>query len=320
MGLRPADNPDIRVIRVGICPLELFKTLMKTSIKILICIIALFAIARQADAITIYPAIFEFTAADKSAIGDSMQIYNESDQPVTLIAEIENFIPKGESGEQTYLSGNYGLASWIWLSERQINLAAKEKKIISFKINLPDKAAPGSYSAGILWHEAPMSDRAIGLINRVGALVLLTVSGEINLRAELAEFSVPRALFEKTPVNFTVRIANKGNVLFKPVGEISIKNIFGRTVDAIEINSFGNALLPESIRRFETRWDSAGLSFGPYAAKLQINYGGDVKLAAEVRFWVLPWKQIIIVILGIIILGLIYSKTFGKLKKKRHES
>lgn len=295
------------------------KISMKTSIKLIICAIFFLAIAHQASAITIYPAIFEFATAEKSAVGDSMQIYNESDKPITLNAEVENFLPKGETGEQAYTSDSYGLATWISLSAHQINLAAKEKKSVSFKINLPANAAPGSYSAGILWHEAPPSDQAIGLINRVGALVLLTVNGETDLRAELAEFSVPRALFEKTPVNFTVRIANKGNILFKPGGEISIKNIFGRTVDAIEINSFGNALLPESIRRFEIKWDSDGLAFGPYAAELKINYGGNKKLAAEVRFWVLPWKQIIIVILGIIILGLIYSKTFGKLKKKRFD-
>jgi hypothetical protein len=282
-----------------------------------ITIIAIFTFAKSVKAITVYPAIFEFNTTRDAKLADTMQVYNESNTAITIAADIENFISKGESGEQNFIPGNNGLASWISLSQKEISLNPGEKKSVSFKINLPQTPVPGAYSAGILWHEVNKTGKAVSIINRVGALVLLTIAGDSEVKAELVEFGVDKSFFEKLPVNFAVRIANKGNTLIKPAGEIVIKNIFGRTVDALEINSFGNALLPESIRRFEAKWDSTSLALGRYTATLRVKYGGENELNADIEFWVVPWKQIAVGIAGLLLLAIIYAKTLGKIRRAR---
>lgn len=280
-------------------------------------IVTVFAFTKSAKAVTLYPAIFEFSTASDTKLDANLQIYNESGKAITIAADVENFIPKGELGEQNFIPGNYGLASWTALSQKEISLVAGEKKSVSFKINPPQNAAPGIYSAGILWHEINKTGEDVSVINRVGALVLLTIAGDSQIKSELVEFSVDKSFFEKLPVTFTARIANKGNALIKPAGEIIIKNIFGRTVDALEINSFGNALLPESIRRFEAIWNSTSLAFGRYTAEIRIKYSGKEELTAQIGFWVIPWKQIILIIAGLVALLVIYAKTLGKLKRAR---
>ncbi|MEK7211326.1 MAG: hypothetical protein AAB731_01720 [Patescibacteria group bacterium] len=272
--------------------------------------------AEKASAITIYPAIFEFNTSQNQPLADQMQIFNESDGTLTFAADIENFIPRGETGEQTYLSGNYGLASWISLSEKEITLAPKEKKYVSFKINLPPNAAPGSYSAGILWREKNDGQGGITITNRLGALALLSVAGETKTKAVIAEFSVPKSFFETLPVEFTARVANEGNALLKPSGEIVVKNIFGKTVAALEINSAGNALLPNSIRKWSAKWENKIIAVGPYSASLRVKYGAKNEIKSEIKFWVLPWKSAALILLGIIALIIFWKKTFGKIKKR----
>jgi len=293
------------------------KTTSKKIIIILNIALGIFISFQAVKAVTVYPAIFEFNTTADNKLADTLQVYNESNVAITIAADVENFIPKGESGEQNFIPGNYGLASWVSLSQKEISLNPGEKKSVSFKINLPQAPVPGAYSAGILWHEVRKPGEEVSVINRVGALVLLSIAGDSEIKAELVEFSADKSFFEKLPVNFTVRIANKGNTLIKPVGEIIIKNIFGRTVDALEINSFGNALLPESVRRFEAGWDSTSLAVGRYTAELNVKYGGEEKITANIKFWVLPWKQIIVVAAGILLLAIIYAKTLGKIRRAR---
>lgn len=293
------------------------KTESKKIVVILSVIMGLFISFQAAKAITVYPAIFEFNTVADTKLADTLQIYNESNTAITVAADVENFLAKGESGEQNFIPGNYGLASWISLSKKELNLEPGEKKSVSFKINLPQTPAPGAYSAGILWHEVNKPGNEVNVVNRVGALVLLSIAGDSKINARLVEFGTDKSFFEKLPVNFTVRIANEGNTLIKPVGEIIIKNIFGRTVDALEINSFGNALLPDSVRRFETKWDSTSLAFGRYTAELRAKYGAEGKIGGEINFWVMPWKQIVVVAAGILLLAIIYAKTLGKIRRVR---
>jgi hypothetical protein len=294
---------------------------MKKAIVFLFTAIICLLSAKTASAIAIYPAIFEYDTAKDKSISDTFQIYNESDKNLALEAEIENFTPKGELGEQNFIPGFYGLAKWISLSKNKITLAPKEKKYISFKINPPLDAAPGSYSAGILWRESANKKEGISITSRVGAIILLTVDGDTMQKISLAEFSVSKNLFEKLPIDFIVRIANEGNALVKPMGEIVIKNIFGKTEDVLEINSFGNALLPQSIRRFSPRWDSNKFFIGPFTAELRAKYGATDKneIKSKIKFWILPWKMIILIFIAILAIYVFWRFTFGKIKKRLHK-
>ena len=67
----------------------------------------------------------------------------------------------------------------------------------------------------------------MAIVTRAGILVFLQVSGEINEKGEVIEFSLSNGKFFtfKAPEDFIVNFKNQGNTYLKPRGEILIKNI-----------------------------------------------------------------------------------------------
>lgn len=155
----------------------------------------------------------------------------------------------------------------------------------------------------------------------------------------------PQAVFEKFPINFAVRVTNTGNVHSKPSGKIILKNTLGRIltrvgeevilsptgavsgtklVDYLPVNDSKGNVLPGSSRVFLQPWKGygsivydqtgkrelvwKGLGFGRYTAELELNYAGKDLAKQTVSFWILPWKIMAGVILGLIALYFLIKK------------
>jgi hypothetical protein len=110
-------------------------------------------------------------------------------------------------------------------------------------------------------------------------------------------------IFQSGPLNFVTRLENTGNVHEQPAGQITITNMFGKKLAAININLPPRNILPASTRKFTSALDSSVIGnkklFGRYTAELKVTYGQDKKvITKKVTFWVIPYK----LIAGLIIL------------------
>ncbi len=243
-------------------------------------------------------------------------VTNASDEPKTFYLFVNDFIAKGERGEVTLIPAGSQegafLSSWVETSSQGIDFAPREKKEIMVSFKVPENVGPGGYYGAVVFGPNPPEVKSgegsvIIFTHKVGVLVLFRVKGDVNEEARVREFTTDKDFYGAPfEVNFMTRVENMGNVHIKPVGSITIENMRGSQVAALPVNSTGANALPDSIRRFDSKWEG-DLGFGKYTAYLVLNFGspggeggaGIRTVTAQKTFWILPWD--IIVPMGIIL-------------------
>jgi len=298
------------------------------------CFFPLFpgAVLAQGTGIKISPLRIEELVDPGEVLEKSIKITNVSDSPKTFYPFLKDFTAGGETGQVLLISPGsqegYFMSSWVGISPDGINFAPGEEKEIPIKIKVPDTAGPGGYYGAVVFGSIPPKIEEGGVVivvaQQTGVLVLLQVAGDVIEEARIREFTTDRNSYS-TPfkVNFVTRVENLGNVHLKPHGLIEIKSILGKKVATLRVNDSGANVLPNSIRRFENSWEG-DFGFGRYTATLSLSFGtfayeggqGRQTLYAQRTFWIIPWKMIIPIFLGLIFVGALFA-LFLKLYKDR---
>ena len=292
---------------------------------------------QQAKAVTFTHPVIELQARPGERVVKTVKIFNETDSPILLYAVRLNFKAQGTEGQAGFEEvvegdGVVDLASWIENSvPNGLALKPQERKEVDIIINVPQFADPGGHYAAFLWTPEPPKQEegsTVQLSYRTGHLILLTVAGEVKEEANLDTFRIKenRKLFNHLPVDFETLLNNTGNVHVKPVGQIEIKNLIGRTEDMVTINDKGGNVLPKSARLYKASWMKAekqyegtgiwadlirekeNFALGRYVAKMTLMYGVNNQKAihSQVVFWVFPWRVMTVVtFIGLIILLLL---------------
>ncbi len=291
-------------------------------------------------ALTVSPAKFVISADPGDKIVTGMKIRNDLTETLTFYPTIEKYTTRGGE-EPVFYPENFGLPVWIKTDPAQVTLAGGEWAEISLTIEVPKDAEPGGHYAVIFWSSANPEGQGpgVGIVTRVGALVLLEVSGNVIESAEITAFNPAGKFLTHLPVNFSYDFKNTGNVHLKPAGGITIKNIFGKTLANLNVNPAQGYALPQTIRTFsysfwapkrgvqkiqeiketgflaELKKEMAGFALGFYRADLNLEYGnGDVikTVKAKTYFFVIPWHLLIVAVLALGILLLIIIKGIKK--------
>ena len=302
----------------------------KITIFTILLAFSLVFFAFQAEALTISPAKFILSANPGEIIETQMSVRNDQDRTATYYPDFQRYTTRGD--EPVFIPEKTDLASWIETNPTQITLNSKETGNISVFIKIPEDAEPGGHYAAIFWSSAPpqkTGESGVSIVTRVGALVLLEISGNVVESGEIVSFKAEKTLFSRLPVSFSYDLKDTGTVHIGPGGKVVIKNIFGRTSAILEVNPLKYYVLPGMIRNFPTaNWEPKGgmpkiegegfftelkrelkgFALGYYRANLSLEYGKEeIKtLKAGFGFWVFPWRILIFVflVLGILLLGL----------------
>jgi len=301
------------------------------------------------SAVTVSPPIIELDAAKGDVINQSIKVRNEGAAATTYYLSAERFVAGGEAGEPSFTGEDVDLATWIKFPFQSITVPAGATVEVPFSIIVPNYAGPGGHYAAIFLSTAPpeaaKTGSQVSIASRIGTLILVRIAGEIKESAQVAEFSTTGKSFDALPVNFNVRVKNDGNVHLKPMGTITIKNMWGSIAGKVAVNENGGNVLPDQIRKFDASWvknsnavgatsfwgkyrqEKENYAFGSYTADLSLAYGtAGNTLAASTTFMVIPWNIIIVNLAIIVIIVLIlyfgvkkYNKwilkKYGKAKK-----
>lgn len=250
----------------------------------------------------------------------------------TFMVSKEDFRGSTDPDQTVVLLGDdrspYSLRDHISLSGERIELAQGVEAHIPVTISIPANAAPGgSYGSVIVsvLPEGTVSNAALGplseVITRVGTLFFVRVKGSAMESGHLDKFMIAgneRVFSDKRTILFDILYKNDGNVHLNPSGTVTVSNTLGRQVAYIKVDPW--FALPQSLRFREVSWDPPFL-LGRYVATVDIDlgYGGNTD-KAEIVFWVIPWKTILLVILVmtivIYVLRLVLHKMSGR--NKRH--
>lgn len=282
------------------------KKLLSLTALLLGCFLLLGSVgqvnAQDQRGITIIPPKFELFGNPGDQIIEKIRVRNDSVSPITYQILVEDFSSTGEEGqvvlEEQQSDKQYSLASWMTTETNTVTLLANEEKSFSFTIAVPKDAEPGGHYASILFQAG--SDAQLGITSvsqRVGALVLLRVSGNVTENAVIETFEAPK--YSKTaPLNLTLRLKNAGNTHTLPKGTIVITDLFGRKVDELPLN--GLNVLPGATRKMDTEWNRPNL-LGYYTATLVATYGQqNLPLTAATKFAVISPSAAILISVGVL--------------------
>lgn len=272
------------------------------------------------QALEIAPPVINLLANPGQSVSSKISLRDVSSVKLLVSGEIDDFTAAGEDGTPKLLldpneQSPYSMKTWF-KPLGQVLLKPQEIQNLPFTIAVPKDASPGGYFSVVRFTaSAPdLNGTGVALSASLGALVFVRVSGDAHEKLSIAKdgftTTLPKdtrtkKLFEGTPVNFSVRIKNEGNVQEQPTGQILIKDMFGKNVASIPINQPPRNILPGTIRRFDGLLDKSIIGnkmlFGFYKAKLTVTDAKKQTYTQSLVFWVIPWKLILIVVFGLVI-------------------
>ena len=312
----------------------------KLSLVLKYCTVALFvvcvgflytttALAQESAAgLTMSPAdIDPDQSLDPGSTSEyTVTVKNLNPTEETFYLSVKNIVDVTGDGTPIFAEPNaektgMELADWISLQTTQITLPPGVSERVTFVLNVPQDATPGSHFGSLFFSVDPPeienSGAAVGY--RVGNIIHIRVSGEANEGANIRQFSTDRYFNGSKNVSFTTRIENTGNVLVKPTGPVEIKNMLGQKVDTFVFNENKNAVFPKTTREYTFTWTGTGTGFGRYEAILSPVYGyagAKMTMSSTVSFWILP-LNIILPALGILAVVLLTTFIFVRLYIRR---
>jgi hypothetical protein len=304
---------------------------MKYLLRILI--VSFFAVLTSvgtASALTVSPAKVEITGDPGTTIFGEIDLYNEQAEAKIFFSSFENFEPAGDSGAPRFIGANDGLATWLSIID-QVALDRAQRVKVPFSITIPAGTEPGGYFAAIFWGSSPPGTGASGEVSiggKIGILVLLRVSGEVEESGGILDFGANKKLFSSVPIAFSYRINNTGGDRIVPLGDIAIKNTFRLTSIKLPANQKEGSVLPSSARKFDVVWDEKldvknpvaekdqstsffamaskqwrEFHFGWYTANLDLVWGTTNQTAnASYHFFIFPWQLLTIISLVVVII------------------
>lgn len=252
-----------------------------------------------------------------------IRVVNVNEYPITVYPQVVNFAPAGETGTGSLIpifadeTQGKTLAEWVTLSQREVLILPQQTVTIPFSVTVVEDAAPGGHYAAILVGTKPPARTneaaQVQTAQFVTALIFVRVSGDVVEAGNIREFTTTKTINPEPDIQFDVRFENTGNVHLQPQGDITITNMWGSERGVIPINyqtHFGN-VLPNSIRKFSFTWtgEKSSYDIGRFKAVATLGYGEDTKsfTTSTTYFWVIPLKQIAIVLGVLLVLFWFFS-------------
>jgi hypothetical protein len=170
-----------------------------------------------------------------------------------LVVVIGNADPEKPLGLRTYANdivpatnGGFALAledvaptdtaTWIDYPAETLNFGPREGTERVFTVRIPEDAAPGQYIAGLAAETAdPVAIEGTDLLNQVirkSIAVFITVPGEQKPSFTLGQ---PEFVADGVTNRIIVPVANTGNVLVRPTGELTLADAKGETVLVVPV-------------------------------------------------------------------------------------
>ncbi len=298
---------------------------LKNIALVPIILLCFFFDSSSVSALTISPVKVEVTGDPGQTLRGEIEILNEQLETKTYFSSFENFEPSGDTGSPKFIGSKDGLATWLQ-TQSTVSVANGETVKIPYTITIPANAEPGGYFAAIFLGEqdpGTQSDGEVSIGGKIGVLILLRVSGDIEEQAGISEFSISDSGKFQTnlPITFAYRFANSGGDRVVPLGDISIKNTFGGLTATLPANINEGSVLPNSARKFQVMWNDVNAAtstsnnffataksqfsdfhFGLYKAELSVVYGATNQTASDsFRFLFIPWQLLTIFLAGLIV-------------------
>lgn len=278
---------------------------------------------QQSPELDVTPVVIDEKGKPRDILKQTIKIVNTSERKLNLYPSVNN-VHKTE-GEQAFAPALTGddrkesLANWIELSRGVIELSPGEEKEIPFVIRINVTAVVGSYHAVISFSEggARTDAEAAGALGEV--MVNVEVQDDVKEILQLNKFGTDNFFLAGDDVLFEYNLENIGNQELQPKGEVRIYNRRGEEVAAVPVNGDGKTISPDQMAQLASVWSGAE-GFGRFKAFLTVDYGKVQTASVQdtVYFWVVPWKQLLMLVTVTFVMLLIFAFYFHRWFEERH--
>lgn len=271
-----------------------------------------------APIISISPVIFDYSLSPGESQEFFVSVTNRGERPVKLKPEVLPFSTVDLTGQikiDSLGESLFSLGDWLEFVGGAFELKAGESRNFRFRLTPPQEAPVGGHYAVLSFstiNEEKTRDTNVSLSGRVGALLLLTVQGEIVRSSRIAGFFIPAVFFKnKAPV--AVQIKNEGTTHESYRGEVKIFDFLGRKVGELPLPR--HIILPQKSRILKLNWDNPWRP-GLFRAELKAYSLEGKELEAKTSFWHFPLAPIVFLLIVVLLLILGGFKLGLKLGKR----
>lgn len=238
-------------------------------------------------------------------------VINRTEDTRDFVVSVEDFSGTRDEENPVALfgevSGPYSLKQYVTPEIESFTLSPNEQATFTVAIEPPETISPGGlYGAVLVSSQSNTLGDASGakIVSRIASLLLVTISGDVEYSGEIVDFNISgplKSLYLEPPLGFEISFENTGTIHTEPQGSVRIINSFGSEIAKLNVSPF--VVLPDSIRHTEVLWEIPGLRFGKYTAVAEIARGYEDKVdIKEISFWIIPVKEIVIILVLLIIL------------------
>lgn len=267
------------------------------------------------EGLMIRPSLFELRAQPGETVTEVINVTNRAENALVLYPAVRDIDSMDERGkpiwtDPTLEKTGAELSSWTTFSQSALHLQPGETAEVTVSVRVPTNAPNGGAFGLASFVKNPPGvgelggDSGLGIGFTTGSLMAITIGDEISDEANLLSFNANPGIGSGPGVTFESRLENLGNALIRPVGVIEVSNMFGKFTSSVSFNEAGGAMLPSTIRDYETKWEGQGFLIGRYTADVFISYGAVSKktLVGTTSFWILPAKTLLTG-LGVVFIG-----------------
>ena len=192
----------------------------------------------QEVSLSISPPLTEIAIRPGKSINQTITVRNDG-VPVTVVARIVPFVPLDTSGHVELIEDQTSIdafSSWFYFDERPTPLGVNGIHQYIIKISPPKSAELRDYYFTFVVEVQNNNNLEVGVNNtqsqaRIGANILLTATNDGNPQknVSIVKFTAPRVIDSFSGFTYQVLLGNSGSGFFKPVGRITVDQIFGTT-------------------------------------------------------------------------------------------
>lgn len=293
-----------------------FTTLVLASLGLALLPSSSSVLAQSGQALEIGPPVISLSGNPGETVTTLISLRDVSPSPLIVTSELNDFVANGEDGTPRVLVDGettpYSIKEWV-RPIPVLNLQPREIVSQEVVIDIPSNAAPGGYYGIIRFTGTPpeLEGTGVALNASLGSLIFLKVNGQANESLTIEDLTVTsggvtNTIVEGIPITVSSRVKNTGNTFERPVGLITIKDLFGNVVATLPVNQEQRTILSDSTRKFDQQLDNTVVGdrflFGGYTAEIVIDYGSDGKQVKEsLTFWVIPYRMIAAIVIGLIV-------------------
>jgi len=291
--------------------------------KVLLCLVLFFlqslifnlksvSAATPQQSISVSPIINDLQLIPGKKTAFTITIRNNNTTAIGIHAETTGY--DITSATALFEQKPSAMTNWTGLSQSDLLINGKQTKTITVTINTPVDINQSGYYETIfltpIFHQQETASSPI-ILSRFGVLVLGTVGklnyNDLEKKVLVSDMSPSHTILNTFPDSFSFTVANNYFTHFDAKPFITVTPLFAKSQTILLSDKH---VLPGSARVWQYRMIGAPHHL-LYFVHLAISIGDGKQIYADTFFIVLPYKQILLVILLLILLYI------GIFKRKR---